>query len=58
MSLIDRAKNILLTPKTEWPVIAAEPATAQGLFTGYAAILALLLGWRVAHALRRRRARS
>lgn len=42
MSIVDRAKNILLTPNTEWPVIAAEPATAQGLYTGYAAILALL----------------
>ena len=27
MSLVDRAKNICLTPNTEWPVIAAEPAT-------------------------------
>jgi len=42
MSIVDRAKNILLSPKTEWPVIAAEPATAQGLYTGYACILALL----------------
>jgi Yip1 domain len=42
MSLIDRAKNILLTPKTEWPVIAGESATTGGLFTSYAVILALL----------------
>jgi len=42
MSLIDRAKNILLTPKTEWAKIDAEPATVAGLFTGYAVILALL----------------
>jgi hypothetical protein len=42
MSLIDRVKNILLTPKTEWPVIAAETATTSGLFTGYAALLAVL----------------
>lgn len=42
MSLIDRAKNILLTPKTEWTKIDAEPATVAGLFTGYAVILALL----------------
>ena len=41
-SLIDRAKNILITPKTEWPVIAAEPATTSGLFTGYVMILAAL----------------
>jgi hypothetical protein len=42
MSIVDRAKNILLTPKTEWQVIAAEPATPASLYTGYAAILALL----------------
>jgi hypothetical protein len=38
--LIQRATNILLHPKAEWDVIAAEPATTQGLFLGYAAILA------------------
>ena len=32
MALIDRVKNILLTPKTEWPIIAAETATAQSIF--------------------------
>ena len=42
MSLVDRVKNILLTPKTEWPLIAAEPATTQGLFTGYAIPVSLL----------------
>ncbi len=42
MSLVDRVKNILLTPKTEWPVIAAESASTSSLFTGYAAILAVL----------------
>lgn len=42
MSIVDRAKNILLTPKTEWPIIAAEPATVNSLFTGYALILALI----------------
>lgn len=42
MSLVDRAKNILLSPKTEWAKIDAEPATVGGLFTGYAVILALL----------------
>jgi len=40
--LIQRATNILLHPKAEWDVIAAEPATVQGLFLGYAAILAAL----------------
>lgn len=42
MSLIDRAKNILLSPKQEWAKIDSEPATVGGLFTGYAVILALL----------------
>lgn len=41
-SLIDRVKNILLSPRTEWPVIAAEPATTSGLFTRYILILAAL----------------
>ena len=41
MSIVDRAKNILLTPKTEWPIIAAEPATTGTLMT-YAAILGLI----------------
>lgn len=40
--LIDRAKAILLTPKSEWPVIAAEPETAAGLYKNYIAILAAL----------------
>jgi hypothetical protein len=42
MSIIDRAKNILLKPKQEWELIADEPATMAGLFTGYALPLALL----------------
>ncbi|MGQ0660495.1 Yip1 family protein [Sphingosinicella sp.] len=42
MTLIDRAKNILLTPKTEWGVIDAEPATVQGLYTSYVLILAAI----------------
>ncbi len=40
--ITDRIKNILTTPKTEWPAIAAEPATVNGLYTGYIAILAAL----------------
>jgi hypothetical protein len=38
MSIVERAKNILTSPKTEWPIIGAEPATTGGLMT-YAAIL-------------------
>jgi hypothetical protein len=37
-----RVKAILATPKTEWPVIAAEPATVSGLYTGYIMIVAAL----------------
>ncbi len=40
MSIIDRIKNICLTPKTEWPVIDQEPSTPGGLLTGYAVPLA------------------
>ena len=42
VGLVDRAKNICITPKTEWPVIAAEQSTAAGLMTGYVAPLALI----------------
>jgi hypothetical protein len=42
MSLVDRAKNILLNPKAEWEVIANEPATVGGLFTGYAIPMSVL----------------
>ena len=41
--LLDRVKNILVSPKSEWAVIAAEPATVQSLLT-YAAILAGIAG--------------
>ncbi|MHC3126381.1 hypothetical protein OB03_03310 [Brevundimonas sp. GN22] len=40
--LVDRVKGIILQPKLEWPVIAAEPATVKGLFTRYAMILAAI----------------
>ncbi|MGH7537844.1 MAG: Yip1 family protein [Gemmatimonadales bacterium] len=51
MGLIDRAKNILLQPKQEWPVIDAEQTSTGALYTGYviplAAIgpVASLIGW-------------
>jgi hypothetical protein len=38
--LIERAKAILLTPKTEWPVIAAEPTSAADLYKNYLLLLA------------------
>jgi Yip1 domain len=40
--LIARIKNILLAPKTEWPVIAAEPETVAGLYKNYIIIVAAL----------------
>ena len=53
MNLVDRVKRILLSPKTEWEVIDAEPATLAELYTRYimplAAIgpLAHLIGYSV-----------
>ena len=33
MNLVERVKQILLSPKTEWEVIDAEQTTAQELYT-------------------------
>src|SRR5450631_1672868 len=41
-NLIGRAKSILLTPRTEWQVIAAETDTIRGIYTGYILILAAI----------------
>jgi hypothetical protein len=41
-NLIGRAKSILVTPRTEWPVIAAEPDTIRGIYTGYIMVLAAI----------------
>ncbi len=45
--LINRVKNILLTPKTEWPVIGAEQHTVKDLYLKYFVIVAAIsaLGW-------------
>ena len=40
--VIARAKAILLTPKTEWPVIAGEPATVSDLYKNYIMIVAAI----------------
>ncbi|KZC18005.1 hypothetical protein RHOFW510R12_03910 [Rhodanobacter sp. FW510-R12] len=40
--IIERIKAILTTPKTEWPVVAAETTSVNGLYTGYIAIVAAL----------------
>jgi hypothetical protein len=40
--IIARAKAILLSPRTEWPIIAAEPDTVGGLYTGYIVVMAAI----------------
>ncbi|WP_130619268.1 Yip1 family protein [Dyella amyloliquefaciens] len=40
--IFSRIRAILATPQTEWPVIAAEPASTGGLFRNYIAIVAAL----------------
>ncbi len=42
MNLIDRVKNICLTPKTEWDVIAPEQTDTKTLFMNYVAPLAAI----------------
>ncbi len=38
--IIERIKNILLTPKTEWPAIAADTAPAPSIYKGHVLLLA------------------
>ena len=40
MKLIERAKNIVVSPKTEWDAIAADPTPTPALITGYVLPLA------------------
>lgn len=40
--IIERIKAILTTPRTEWPVVAAEPTNVQRLYAGYIALVAAL----------------
>jgi hypothetical protein len=53
MALVDRVKNILLTPRTEWQVIDAETTTVADLYKGYIIPLAAIgpicmaIGWSV-----------
>lgn len=53
MNLIERAKNICLQPRSEWPVITGEGTAAADLYKNYIAPLAAigpvasLLGWSV-----------
>jgi hypothetical protein len=40
--VIARAKGMLLSPRAEWPVAAAEPDTVGGLYSGYILLLAAI----------------
>jgi len=40
--IVSRIKAILGSPQTEWPIIAAEPATVGGLYRNYICIVAAL----------------
>jgi len=42
VNLVERIKGMLITPKAEWPKVAAEPMTVQGIYTGYVMILAAI----------------
>ena len=42
MDLVERAKAIILTPKTEWRTIESEPGDPPYLFSNYVAILAAI----------------
>ncbi|HPJ97330.1 MAG TPA: Yip1 family protein [Syntrophales bacterium] len=42
MNLVERVKNILLSPVSEWEAIKGETHTVSGLFTQYAMILAAI----------------
>jgi hypothetical protein len=42
MNIVDRAKNILLSPKTEWPVIEQEQTDVKTLYLSYIMILAAI----------------
>jgi hypothetical protein len=39
-ALLQRAKNILIQPKSEWPLIGAEPATIGSIYSNYVVYLA------------------
>jgi hypothetical protein len=42
MKLLERAKAILFTPRTEWRAIEQEPSGMSELYLGYVAILAAI----------------
>src|SRR6202790_4932394 len=40
--VITRAKSMLMSPRAEWPLVAAEPDTVGGLYSGYIVVLAAI----------------
>lgn len=42
MDIIARARNLLLSPKTEWPVIAAEATSIEAIYRNYVFYLAAI----------------
>ncbi len=42
MGMVDRVKNILITPKTEWDVISAETTPTKAVVVGYVIPLAVI----------------
>ena len=42
MNLVERARNILFNPKTEWTVVAGESATVGSLLTSYVIPLSMI----------------
>ena len=40
--LLTRVRNILLAPRSEWPVIRNEAATVQSIYTGYLCLIGLV----------------
>jgi len=51
MNLVERAKNIIITPKTEWDAVSTEEPNIQQILLGYVLPLALIptiaviIGW-------------
>ncbi|MEA4949593.1 MAG: Yip1 family protein [Petrimonas sp.] len=42
MNIIQRAKNIIISPKTEWEIVANEDANITGIMVNYVLVLACL----------------
>jgi len=42
MDIVARAKAILLTPQTEWPIIEAEPSSVESIYRNYVIYLAAI----------------